>query len=353
MIRSQTFLVSVFILFPFLISAAPADSLRERYIKRFPDYFFIWPVVKQRSTSFDIENLPNKTEKLSYKPNGNYGLGVGMYIFEIGFEVTFSVQPKTSTQYLYGHSRVSDLQANILGKNWGLDLFTQNYNGFYRTDKNIAVPANTPYPQRPDISTWNTGINGIYLFNKNKYSIRAAYNFSERQLKSGGSFLLSGTLNTFSLRADSSIYGAKYEPQFGSQNDFKKLDYTTLSIAPGYAYTLVFKNLFLNSSLSIGPANHWVHYEAYFSKDLITLNSFVDFRLAVGYNSDRFFSGISFITQARNIKLEQVQFTSANSIFKVVVGYRFREFGILKKRAWDFIPIEKRKTKISPKIRSH
>src|SRR5258706_150166 len=250
MIRSQTFLVSVFILFPFLISAAPADSLRERYIKRFPDYFFIWPVVKQRSTSFDIENLPNKTEKLSYKPNGNYGLGVGMYIFEIGFEVTFSIQPKASTQYLYGHSKVSDLQANILGKNWGVDLFTQNYNGFYRTDKNIA---------------------------------------------------------------------------------------------PGYAYTLVFKNLFLNSSLSIGPANHWVHYEAFFSKDLITLNSFVDFRLAVGYNSDRFFSGISFITQARNIKLEQVQFTSANSIFKVVVGYRFREFGILKKRAWDFIPIGKKK----------
>jgi hypothetical protein len=320
------------------------DSTRERYIKRFPDYFFIWPVVKQRSTSFDIENLPNKTEKLSYKPNGNYGLGWGMYIFEVGFELTFSVQPKQSTQYLYGHSRVSDLQANILGKNWGLDLFTQNYNGFYRSDKNITIPPNTPYPQRPDISTWNTGINGIYLFNKNRYSIRAAYNFSERQVKSGGSFLLSGTLNTFSLRADSAVYGSKYESKFGAPADFSKLDYTTFSVAPGYAHTFVLKSFFFNTSLSIGPANHWVHYQSVVgTKDEVVLNSFVDFRLAIGYNGDRFFTGVNFITQARNIKLDQVQFTSSNSIFKMVVGYRFREFGILKKKASDLILFGKKK----------
>jgi len=342
MIKKLLLFVAATFLFQFSF-AAPSDSTRERYIKRFPEYFFIWPVVKQRSTSFDIENL-SRTERLSFKPNGNYGLGWGMYIFEIGFEVTFSVQPKQSTQYLYGHSRVSDLQANILGKNWGLDVFTQNYNGFFSSDKNIAVPANTPYPQRPDISTWNTGVNGIYLFNKNRYSIRAAYNFSEKQLRSGGSFLLSRTLNTFSLRADSAVYGPKYEGKFGAATDFSKLDYTTFSVAPGYAYTVVMKNFFVNGSLSIGPANHWVHYESALGpKNEITLNSFVDFRVSIGYNSNRSFSGISFVTQARNIKMEQVQFISANSTFKMVVGYRFKEFGILKKSVGDFIPIGKKK----------
>ncbi|HTH54493.1 MAG TPA: DUF4421 family protein [Cyclobacteriaceae bacterium] len=345
MIRKFILFVTAIFLFHFSF-AISSDSTRERYIKRFPDYFFIWPVVKQRSTSFDIENLPSKTEKLSYKPNGNYGLGWGMYIFEIGFELTFSIQPKQSTQYLYGHSRVSDLQANVLGKNWGMDLFTQNYNGFYRTDKNITIPPSTPYPQRPDISTWNTGINGIYLFNKNRYSIRAAYNFSEKQIRSGGSFLLSGTLNTFSLRADSAVYGAKYEAQFGTTADFSKLDYTTFSLAPGYAQTFVIKNFFVNTSLSFGPANHWVSYQsAAGSRKEITLNSFIDFRMSVGYNGDCFFSGLSFITQARNIKMDQVQFTSANATFKVVVGYRFKEFGILKKSVRDFVPFVKKDKK--------
>jgi len=329
-----------------LFAKNPGDSLRERYIKRFPDYFFIWPVIKQRSTTIDIQNLPSQNRKLSYKPNGNYGLGWGMYIFEIGFEVTFSIQPKESTQFLYGHSRVSDLQANILGKNWGVDLFTQNYNGFYQSDNTSSVAANTPYPQRPDISTWNTGANGIYSFNKNKYSIRAAYNFSERQIRSGGSFSLSGTINTFSLRADSAIYGVHYENVFGSKADFNKLDYTTISIAPGYAHTFVFgKRFFINGSLSIGPANHWVYYQsATAAKHETTLNSFADLRVAIGYNSDRFFSGVSYVAQSRNIKFEQIQFTNTNSTFKMVIGYRFKEFGLLKKRAGDFLPFEKKKS---------
>jgi hypothetical protein len=316
-----------------------SDSTRERYIKRFPDHFFVWPVLKQRSTSLEIENLPNKNQKLTYKPNGNVGLGFGMYLFEIGFELTFSVAPKSSSQYLYGHSRVKDLQANILGKHWGLDVFTQNYNGFYQSDKNIAMPAKTPYPQRPDISTWNTGVNGIYVFNKNKYSLRAAYNFAERQIRSGGSFLMTGTLNTFSFRADSAIYGKHYENIFGASTDFKKMDYTTFSIAPGYAHTFVYRSIFFNASLSIGPAQDWVYFQtATATKHETTLNTFVDFRLALGYNSSRFFSGVSYISQSRNIKIEQIQVNSANSTFKLVIGYRFKEFGILKKKISDLFP---------------
>ncbi len=271
-------------------------------------------------------------------------MGFGMYVFEIGFEFTLSVQPKASAQFRYGHSRATDLQGNILGKNFGLDLFTQNYNGFYVTDSKKPVPLGIPYPQRPDISIWNTGINGIYFFNKNKYSIRAAYNFSERQIRSGGSFSLAGTLNTYSLRADSAIYGSTYEPVFGVNANFSKLDYTTFSISPGYAYTLVLKkSFFINGSLSIGPANNWLHYQSA-TKDKIetTINSFIDLRLALGYNSERFFSGVSLIAQSRNIRFEQIQFTSTNTIFKIVFGYRFREFGILKKSARDFLPMLKK-----------
>jgi len=324
--------------------AQNSDSIRSHYITRFPNYFFLWPLVKQRSTSFDVKNQAN--QKLTYKPNGDYGLGFGMYIFEIGFEVTFSVAPKPSSQAIYGHSKSSDLQLNVLGKSFGLDLFTQHYSGFYLNDSNKPIPPGMPYPERPDISVWNTGLNGIYIFNKNKYSLRAAYNFSERQLRSGGSFILSGTVNTFSLRADSAVYGNNYSPAFGTTSDFVKLDYTTLSAAPGYAHTLVFKNLFINASLSIGPANHWLNYQSSTgSKSEITLNSFADFRLAFGYNSDRFFTGISYVAQSRNIKYEKLEFTSTNTTFKMVIGYRFKEFGILKYRVWDLLPSKKNKTK--------
>jgi hypothetical protein len=339
-----TFVLLIFLTTSF--AQNPSDSIRSKYIQRFPNYFFLWPVLKQRSTSFEVKNQAN--QKLTYKPNGDYGLGFGMYIFEVGFEVTFSVAPKPSSQAIYGHSKASDLQLNVLGKSFGLDLFTQHYSGFYFDDSNRPVPPGMPYPERPDISVWNTGMNGIYIFNKNKYSLRAAYNFSERQLQSGGSFLLSGTINTFSLRADSAVYGNNYFPSFGTTGDFVKLDYTTLSVAPGYAHTWVFKNLFfINASLSIGPANHWINYQTSAgSKSDVKLNSFADFRVAIGYNSDRFFTGISYIAQARNIKFEQLEFTSTNTTFKMVIGYRFKEFGILKYRVWDLLPSKKSKAKV-------
>jgi hypothetical protein len=38
------------------------DTVRNYYIKEYPDHFFIWPVIKQRSLSFDISERSKKTQ---------------------------------------------------------------------------------------------------------------------------------------------------------------------------------------------------------------------------------------------------------------------------------------------------
>lgn len=320
--------------------AQKKDSIRNRYIQRFPDHFFIWPITKIRTTTFDIQNRNNSGEKLTYKPNNSVGLGFGMYVFEIGFELVFAVPIDEQKRSLFGESKASDLQLNVLGKNWGVDLFTQRYEGFYRIDSRREVPAGQPYPQRPDLEVRNTGINGIYAFNKNKFSLRSSYNFSERQLKSGGSFVLSGTLNFFELRGDSAVYGDFYKPIFGTTSDFKQVNSTTFSIAPGYSYNLVVaKRIFVNASFSIGPAQNWISYEtAIGTTNYQTLNTFADLRAGIGYNSQRFFMGASYVQQTRNILFEEVRFTSSSGTFKILFGYRFKEWGFLKWRAADLLP---------------
>ncbi|MEJ0055643.1 MAG: DUF4421 family protein [Bacteroidota bacterium] len=173
------------------------DSLRDIYIEKFPEYFFVWPVIKQRRTSFEIEQLKNKSNKLVFKPNNSYGAGFGVYLFELLAEITFSVPVNEGKNEIFGKSRATDLQLNLLGRNWGADVFYQRYRGFYLEDAAKVIAVNTPYPQRPDMVTDNFGVNGIYIFNKNKFSLRTAYNFAERQRKSAGSFLLAGTVNRF------------------------------------------------------------------------------------------------------------------------------------------------------------
>lgn len=318
------------------------DSLRRYYIKQFPEYFFIYPVLKQRSLHFELARR-DRSSILTYKPNNTYSLGLGVYLFELGLEFSFAVPLQEKSIERYGESHARDLHLNILSKRWGVDAFYQRYSGFYITDSENEPLPTEPFPHRADIGTKNFGLTAHYVFNNQKFSFRSAYNFSERQLYSRGSFLLFTTLNTFRVASDSSVVDSHRLADFGSQVTFTRLRYTTFSIAPGYTFNLTYNNFFLNTTLAIGPAHHWVNYDLEGDPKAhhdIAINSFVGARVAIGYNGYRIFGGISFVSQGSTIRFDTVNFSKNNSVFKILVGYRFKEFGILKKRVWDMLPFD-------------
>lgn len=315
---------------------AQTDTLNTEYIQRYPDKFFVWPVVKKRELSFGISNREDPGRKLNYKPNNSYSLGMGVYLFEIAVELSFAIPIGERSINTYGASDVRDLQANFLGKHWGVDLYHQNYSGFYVANPDPTTSSSEPYIKRPDIKLINKGFSGVYALNKNKFSLRAPYNYSERQLKSAGSFVVSGGLNSFRLQADSSVLTNTISSPTSS---FREFQYTGLSLAPGYTHTLVYKSFFLNGVFSYGPTHYWISYTAkdQSTKYDISINTFADIRISLGYNSDRIFGGLSYRAQTREVRFEDIKFTNASSALRLLVGYRFREKGILKKRAKDII----------------
>lgn len=317
------------------------DSVRSRFIAHFPDHFFVYPVLKKRSLSFELEKT-DRSGLLAFRPNNSYSFGVGMYLFELNFELAFAVPIDEKSKTMYGDSKARGLNLNVFGKKWGVDVFYQKYTGFYVTDRENPAAPDTPFPQRRDIESRNFGVTGNYVFNNSKFSFRSVYNFSERQLYSKGSFLLFSNISAFRLSADSSILSNAQEVSFGEQVSFIGLRYTTFSLAPGYTYSLIFKNFFLNGTFSLGPAHHWIYYELEKGTDRneIAINTFATVRVGIGYNGDRLFGGISFYSHGSTVKFEDVQFTHNNGSFKILLGYRFREFGLLKKRVWDLIPFK-------------
>lgn len=167
--------------------------------------------------------------------------------------------------------------------------------------------------------------------------MRSTYNYYERQLKSAGSILLSGNFNAFSIRCDSALYDHSYEAAFGSGPNFQRADYTTFSIAPGYAYNLVvLRSFFISASYAFGPALNWFKDTDAVSKSVsFEVNTYSDLRIGVGYNGKRFFTGIVYNHLNRNVAYEGVLFSNSYDNFKFALGYRFREVGILKRRAYD------------------
>lgn len=315
------------------------DSLRSLYVSGFPEYFFIYPVLKQRSLNFELAQSDNIS---TYRPNNRYHLGIGVYMFEIGAELAFAIPLRERSIERFGESKARDFTLNVLAKRWGVDAFSQHYAGFYIADKGHDPPNDVPFPQRPDIDARNFGLTGYYIFNHQKLSFRSAYNYSERQLQSRGSFVLLGTLYTFRVAADSSIVKYDRRADFGPGVDFTRLRYTTLSIAPGYTIILTYNHFFLNTTLALGPAHHWINYnlEGRASPRYdIAINPFFGARMAIGYNGDRLFGGISFVSQGSTLRFDDVTFSSNNGVFKILVGYRFRESGILKRSVWDMLPV--------------
>jgi hypothetical protein len=317
-------------------SQSHPDSLNNNeYIQRYPHHFFLWPVLKQRALRFDVKNTNTKDE-IQFEPNNSYSLGFGAYIFDLSFEVTFAIPINEKSKKIYGESKARDLQINTLSRKWGADLYWQKYQGFYYDDGEFR-PDDVPYPQRSDITTRNFGFTGLYVFNDTKYSLRSAFNFSERQVKSGGSWLVSGTVNSFKLSADSAVIGPSHRDDFGPGSAFEELRYTTLSIAPGYAYNFIYRNFFASSALMLGPAHNWTYYkeEDKEERNDIRFNLYAGLRLGIGYSTDRFFAGVNFVTQTRAVRFEELQVRSSTSTFRMLIGYRFREFGLLKKNVWE------------------
>lgn len=332
-----TFLVCL----PFISFAqAGKDSVQSTYIKSYSDKFFLWPVLKQRSLSFELSNPRQVGNTVRFKPNNAFGIGLGMYLFDLGIELVFAVPLDQEKESNYGKTSAQDLQLNILSRRWGGDFFYQRYQGFYLSNPDIPLSASGAYPQRPDVHTENLGIAGVYIFNYKKFSLRSAFTFADRQLKSAGSFLLSGTFNSFRLSADSSILNPHYASRIGLTESIESLNYQTLSTAPGYAYNLVWRKIFLSGSFAVGPAIQWLHYQdiSGLEHSVTTLNSFVDLRIALGYSTDRFFTGLTFASQVRNVQFENIQFGSTSSTYRILFGWRFQEFGVLKKSAWGLLP---------------
>jgi len=319
----------------------PTDSLRQRNFKSYPNHLFVYPLIRQRSKYFQIQPRNSENPTMEFRPNHAASMGVGLYVFEVLLELSVNVPTDPVSRERYGNSNVRDLFGQVVGHNWSLDFFSQRYDGFYTANLPRLSPTDNGILLRPDITLRSSGVNGLYIFNRDKFSIRSAYNFAERQFKSGGSWMLSGTVNSSSFASDTVILTSRLRNQLGINKTYGDLNYTTLSVAPGYTYNFIFKNWFLNFSLAIGPAHHWVNYvdERNQLRYDIVINSFVDNRIALGYNSDRWFGGISFVNLARQVKFSSFQVTTNSTNFTMLVGYRIPEEGIFKKRAWDFVPI--------------
>lgn len=219
----------------------------------------------------------------------------------------------------------------LLSKYWrahGMDLYFQNYRGFYISNPIGELNLNKPdrNPQLPDAEITNYGLNYYYVLSPENYSLMAAFSQMEFQNQSGGSFILTVFYNHLEMSR-----GQKFIP--GSDPDslqaipsIESGIFDSAGAGGGYGYTFVREGYFLTVQgiIGLGAQNQKIG-------DVQSLATGYNFNAAlkananaaIGYNRENSTYGAKVLvdTLLSDVRGTQVYSTLVNGI--VFYGHRF------------------------------
>lgn len=237
------------------------------FIGKFSQEFSARIFMTQKFVSMSLEN--NENLDLEYSANNPMGIGLGFSWKEMGFSLSHGFNSMSDPKK--GATKSIDFQYHYYGKKVTFDFFAQNYKGFY------LEKGKDDYTLFPNLNFTRYGLFGQYVFNGNKFSYRAAFDQSEKQLRSAGSFLLGGGAYYTKVNFEDSIRFNERMYQIGP--------------SLGYAYTRVIRDkYFVTGSLTPGMSFNFENL-----KSKINVNPTLFFRFASGYNSDTWSLNLSFI----------------------------------------------------------
>lgn len=302
-------------------------------------------------TTFRIINKEYKKD-LWYQTNRNIILGVGAtysaFTLNIGLNFPFVNAGDTAR---LGYTVYLDLQTHVYLKKYNFDFYAQVYSGYFLANSNKVIedwPQNDSVVIRPDIISYNLGVNLQYIFNYRKFSYKAAFQQNAWQKKSAGTWVVGSNLFYIVSTADSSIIPQNLDPPdlfYGL--DVKRQDYLNLGINGGYYYTLVIaKHFFVSLGLSIGPSvgYSWYNINSGLPKQYsgVNLDLNGNTKLSIGYNSRRLFIGSFWLQQSLLNKMPEnfvySYFSTGN--FRILATYRIglkKPLKFVNPRYWKFL----------------
>jgi hypothetical protein len=293
------------------------------YIGSYTKYLALKYVAANRFNFFGVRDR-NLNTSLRYRPEYGINMGVGFAYRWIGLDLLFNVGLWEDND-LKGSERFDFLIRLFTTKHF----MEANITYYFGHQLDFIFGSNN-FPDvpnlRPDIRVLTFGLQYLYVFNYDKFSLKAPFVQNEIQRKSAGSLVLGLSLNYYSMDADSSVVDEQLKNSFDEELHLVDVSAITPSISFGYVYSFVLKQkFFLTLGLIPGLNLAYGDSKADF-RELINwhLSYKVKTMNAIGYNSRKFFASLQLVSDLNNLHLENKRdafFT--NGSLKLYVGYRF------------------------------
>lgn len=289
-----------------------------------------------RQADFRLFNR-NESHSIDFSTNNPFSFGLAIDYSWITLEYTKTIKGLEFTNDKKGKSKAQDFRIGMTGRKFAGNLFYRNTRGFNLENVNDWVPDwfenHEKYPFAQGLETRILALSFYYTFNHKKYSNAAAIRQNARQIKSAGSPVIGFQTNI------EGIYSPT--PMLSSDSlakkflNISKVQYLKLGITGGYMHTFsIKKRFYIHGAIiqgllySVGKGNYHTYKV---TDDINAVGISLYFRLAAGYNSKKWYSGILFTGDifANDVSSDLFS-TSAYVNFKIFIGYRFP----VNRKAW-------------------
>lgn len=237
----------------------------------------------------------DETEQIEYSPNVRMSWGIDLSYKGYGFSYSMELSTAAKDTGLYGKTEYRDYQVYYYSSGWGADIYYQKYSGYYlENPETFGQVQGDSVSLRPDMKMQSAGFNLYFAFN-DEFSFNNAMKciFTGNGWKS--SFLLMVSPNYFRVDSGSSLLPPSEEALYGDEAGFKKGEYYSLSVSPGYACSEKFSNnLFFTFIVfgGIGGMSKSTTNDSGKTKEAgVCIKANVKFNF--GYDSTHFFCGLT------------------------------------------------------------
>ncbi|MGE4132253.1 MAG: DUF4421 family protein [Bdellovibrionales bacterium] len=264
---------------------------------------------------------------VAYVPNFAPRLGPKVTYKDFGAMVTFGLPLPGVEKKRRGQSSLTSV---VFGSYWrgdALDIYYQNIKGFYVASPFTELSFNKPerYPQLPDARVLNFGLNWYHVKNPRQYSLKAAFDLSEKQLKSGGSWVYNPFYNHLEISVGNEFIPGIDNDALVELPNLASARSDTVGMTMGYGQTWIHQRLFASALGGLGPA---LQYQQFSRADgnntqKLGFSAKLNINLSAGWNSEDYFLGGKFLLDTLWSQISDVQVWSSLINFQVVFGRRF------------------------------
>jgi hypothetical protein len=294
------------------------------YIESHAEELVIKLLAISKFNYFKINDKINDTS-LRFRPDRrlNLGFGISYKWFALDLVFNFGIAENSN----FSNKKSFDFQGTIFSGKHYISGGYQYYYGYQMTDTDFNSYSILPEDFiRHDIRTANLSLHYFFVYNYDKFSLKASFIQNEIQKKSAGSVLFGTHFNLYTMDADSSVVPVSANAYFDDKLHLTSVFSSSIGLNMGYMYTFVWKrNFYATLGLIPGLAITLGDYKTDFKTPLNTQISVGTATMnAIGYNSRKFFCGIQAMGDIYNFKIDKkLGYIQSQGKFKFHVGYRF------------------------------